>query len=141
MEALHPEVFRTCFAIGWIDGELRESESHLILEAAAAEGYDEATMADLRKCAADPVDFGEIDQSRLSPRERLYVYGVCSWIARTDGRVSTDEQAALHAVATVIGITGRGRVALDEAVASLGGTGGFDRTALRGTIDRLLAHP
>lgn len=139
MEQLHPEVFRLLCAVGWIDGELRPSEAHLILEAAQSEGYDAETMTMLQGCVDSPVDFGEVDQEALTPKDRLYVYAVSSWIARTDGRVSPDEQAALHAVATVIGVTGRGRQAMDDVVAELDATAGtFDRKALRGAIQGVM---
>ncbi len=139
MEPLDPEVFRLLCAVGWIDGELRPSEAHLILEAARAEGYDDETMAALQGCVDSPVDFGEIDQERLTARDRLYVYAVSSWIARTDGRVAPDEQAALHAVATLIGVTGRGRRAMDEVVSGLDASAGFDRDRLRAAIDEVLS--
>ena len=67
------------------------------------------------------------------------MYAVCSWIARTDGRVSADEQAALHAIATLVGVTGKGRLAIDEVVASLDVSGDFDEAALKGAIDKLMA--
>lgn len=140
MEQLHPEVFRMLFAVGWIDGELRPSEAHLILEAAKAENYDDETMAMLQGCANAPVDFGELDQGALTSRARLYVYAVSSWIARADGRVSKDEVAALHAIATVVGVTGRGRQAMDEVVTSLDTTGDFDQKALREAISKVIEH-
>lgn len=124
-------------AVGWIDGELRPSEAHLILQAARSEEYDAETMSMLQGCVDNPVDFGEVDQEALTPKDRLYVYSVSSWIARTDGRVSPDEQAALHAVATVIGVTGRGREAMDEVVAGLE-SGNFDRDTLRGAIQKVI---
>ena len=140
MEQLNSEVFRLLCAVGWIDGELRESETHLIREAAKAEGYDDQTMEMLQGCIDSPVDFGEIDQEQLSARDRLYVYAVSSWIARSDGRVSVDEQAALHAVATVIGVTGRGREAMDEVVSAMDLSAGFARECLREAIDKVLGN-
>ena len=138
MEQLHPEVFRLLCAVGWIDGELRPSEAHLILEAAKSEEYDADTMAMLQGCVDTPVDFGEVDQGSLTPKDRLYVYAVSSWIALSDGRVSKDEQAALHAVATVIGVTGRGREAMDEVARELNTSGQFDRQALRSAIQKVI---
>ena len=118
MNRLSIEVFKTLFAVGWIDGELRESESYLILAAARAEGLDEAQLAQLAPYASQPIDFGEIEVGSLEPDARLYIYAVASWIAHTDGRVAPTERHALPAVATLCGISGRGRVAMDEQVAT-----------------------
>ena len=133
MSELNPEVFRFLFALGWIDGELRESEAHVILEAARAEGFDEATLTTLEQCAHRPVDFTEIDQTALDVDSRLYVYAISSWIAHTDGRVSAEEQAALHAVATLVGVTGMGRSEMDGVVQDFLGRA-FDALLLRDAI-------
>ena len=117
--SLHQDVFRALFAIGWIDGELRESEAHLILQAADAEDFSDEARAAVKACAQNPVDFGEVDASALPADARLYVYALSSWIAHIDGRVSPNERAALHAVATLIGVTGRGREAMDEVIEKL----------------------
>ncbi len=116
---LHHDVFRALFAIGWIDGELRESEAHLILQAADAEDFNDEDKEAVRACATNPVDFGEVDASALDPDARLYVYALSSWIAHIDGRVSPNERAALHAVATLIGVTGLGREAMDDVIEKL----------------------
>ena len=118
MDRLSTEVFKTLFAVGWVDGELRDSEAYLILAAARAEGLDEAQLAQLETYRSEPIDFGEIEVGTLDPDARLYVYAVASWIAHTDGRVAPNERHALHAVATLCGISGRGRVAMDELVAN-----------------------
>ena len=138
MSDLNPEVFRFLFALGWIDGELRESESHVILEAARAEGFDEDTLARVEYCVHRPVDFTEIDQTVLDVNSRLYVYAISSWIAHTDGRVSAEEQAALHAVATLVGVTGRGRIEMDGVVRDFIGRP-FDAVALRQAIQARVA--
>ena len=130
------------FAVGWIDGELRPSEVHLIMEAAKAEGLTGEELAALEMCCRGPVDFGELDDEALDADGRLYVYAISSWIARTDGRVSPEEVSALHAVATVIGVTGRGRQAMDEVIDGLNASE-FSVTVLREAISakvRALKH-
>ncbi len=127
-------------AVAWIDGELRPSEAHLILEAARSEGYDADTLAKLQGGIEEPVDFGEVDQAALTADARLYVYAMSSWIARTDGRVSADEQAALHAVATLIGVTGRGREAMDDLVSGLDTSASFSQATLRKAIAERIAQ-
>jgi uncharacterized membrane protein YebE (DUF533 family) len=119
MERLSLEVFRMWVAVGWTDGELRPSEIHLIVKAARAEGLDAESMAAIDAACQSPLDFGELDQSALNMDARLYVYAMSSWIARSDGRVAPEEVAALHALATLIGVTGRGRQAMDEVVDEL----------------------
>ena len=116
---LHADVFRALLAIGWIDGALAPEEAEAIVRAAREEGLEEYTVEELQAAAKSPLDFGEIDASALSSRDRLYVYAVASWIAMADGHVTAEERAALHAVATLVGVTGKGRQAMDELVADL----------------------
>ena len=116
---LTPDVFRMLLAVGWIDGHLDDEESEAVLRAARAEGFEEATLAELAALSRGTVEFGEIDATDLGRAERLYIYGVASWVARCDEILSTEEWVALHAIATVVGVTARGREAVDEIVEAL----------------------
>jgi len=116
---LTPDVFRMLLAVGWIDGHLDEEESDAILRAARAEGFEETTLQELQALAKSPVDFGEVDRANLDAVAQLYIYGVASWVARSDDVLSEEEWAALHAIATIVGVTGRGRQAVDAIVEEL----------------------
>ena len=122
MPALSAEVFQTLLAIGWIDGSLDPDEAGAILMAAREAGLDEAAMASLVERSRAPVDFADMDLSRLDRDQRLYVYAVASWVARVDNEVTREESAGLHAVATVLGITGKGRRTMDDVVEQLRGS-------------------
>lgn len=135
---LHADVFRALLAIGWIDGQLQQDEGDAIVRAAREEGLDDAVVAELQAAARTPLDFGDIDVSALSSADRLYIYAVSSWIAQVDGRVTDDEQSALHAVATILGVTGRGRQAMDETVTELASRAQtLGRLDLRGLRDAI----
>ncbi len=141
---LNPDVFRMLLAIGWIDGHLDEEESDAILRAARAEGFEEATLEELSALAKAPVDFGEVDRTGLNAAAQLYIYGVASWVARSDDVLSEEEWAALHAIATVVGVTGRGRQAVDEIVEALAATSDkplrLDLTGLKERIAHKIAE-
>ncbi len=116
---LHKDVFRAIIAVGWIDGVLTEDEAEAILRAARDEGLEDYALEGLRVSTRAQMDFGEIDESALSREDRLYVYAVASWVTLVDGRIDPIERDALHAIATVVGVTGRGRVEMDQVVAEL----------------------
>ena len=98
---LTPDVFRMLLAVGWSDGRLHDDEVDAVLRAARAEGFEQATLDELHALSRGVVTFGDVDTSELAPSERLYVYGVASWVARCDEVLSPEEWAALHAIATV----------------------------------------
>lgn len=120
-KALNPDVFRTLIAIGWIDGELDEEESSAILRAAREEGLEEYTLDELEAATRAPIELDDIDITSLTSADKLYIYAVSSWIAQIDGTVTGTERAALHAVAALIGVTGKGRAEMDATVAELSG--------------------
>ena len=94
------------------------------------------------------ISFGERDSSRvvhfhmdfdaLDKGQRLLIYGVASWVAQADDQIIGDERAALHAIATLLGLTGRGRSVIDDTVAALraepDAPGRLDLAALRERI-------
>jgi uncharacterized membrane protein YebE (DUF533 family) len=113
------ELFQSLLAIGWIDGELAESERDAILAAARQSGLAAADLAKLEAMAGSPVTFSDMDFTPLSAEQRLFVYAVASWVAKVDDIVTGDERAALHAIGTLLGITGTGRRRMDETVDQL----------------------
>ncbi len=121
MPTLSAEVFQTLLAIGWVDGSLDPDEASAILMAARDAGLDDAAMARLLEQSQERVDFADMDLSGLDREQRLYVYAVASWVARADNEVTRDESAALHAVATILGVTGKGRRTMDDVVEQLRG--------------------
>lgn len=116
---LTPDAFRMLLAVGWMDGRLDEAEADAILRAARAEGFEEATLDELAALSRAPVSFGQAVDGDLPQEERLYVYGVASWVARCDAVLTPDEDAALHAVATLVGLTAAGRDQVDVIVEQL----------------------
>ena len=141
------EVFQTLMAIGWIDGRLDPEEGDAILKAALDAGLWDEQIEQLDLMQESPVDFTDLDTTALSTEQRLYVYAVASWVARADNEVTAAEDAALHAVATVIGVTGKGRRAMDLMVEDLRGTEAaparLDLVGMRAHIVSALteAHP
>jgi hypothetical protein len=143
MATLTPQVFQTLLAVGWIDGDLAREEAHAILELATDAGLSDDALEELGRLASSRVQFTDLDVAGLSRDQRLFVYATSSWVARADRVVTDDEQAALHAVATVLGLTATGRRWVDELVDAWHGSeqrpGRFDLSTLRTRLDEALA--
>jgi len=134
------ELFQSLLAIGWIDGELADNELEAILGAARSAGRTEQEVQSLREMAATPVTFADMDFSALDGEQRLFVYAVASWVAKIDEKVTGDERAALHAIGTLLGITGGGRRRMDETVDALRASNDApERLDLRGLQERIAA--
>lgn len=113
------ELFQTLLAIGWLDGELVDAERDAVLEAAANAGLTETELSGLRTLSQKPVTFADVSFDHLRSKQRLLIYAVASWVAQADDRIEPEERAALHAMATLLGVTGPGRTQMDEIVAEV----------------------
>jgi hypothetical protein len=113
------ELFQTLLAIGWLDGELVDAERDAVLEAAVATGLPEGDLSRLREMAKSPVTFADMSFEHLGGEHRLLIYAVASWVAQADERIAAEERAALHAMATLLSVTGTGRQEMDRVVAEL----------------------
>jgi tellurite resistance protein len=113
------ELFQTLLAIGWLDGELVEAERDAVLEAAVEAGLSESELQKLRTLAQSPVTFADMRFEHLEGAQRLLIYAVASWVAQADETISGEERAALHAMATLLTVTGAGRKAMDDLVAEV----------------------
>ena len=89
------DVYVALAAVGWADGQLDQEEADAIVRTALEEGLDIDEIAEIEEATKNPVDIGVIDRKNLSKEDRLFVYGVASWITRLDGVVTESEQAAL----------------------------------------------
>ena len=73
MPEMSVELFQTLLAVGWLDGELDDSEREGILEAAAASGLAAEDLAKLRALAATRVTFADMDYDHLDAAQRLLI--------------------------------------------------------------------
>jgi uncharacterized membrane protein YebE (DUF533 family) len=115
-ERLGTDVFIALAAIGWADGALDSEEADAIVRAAVDEGLDLGEIASIESATRERVDLGVIDRSTLSKEDRLFVYAIACWIARIDGKVSDEENAALAALGERLAIPERPRASA-EAIA------------------------
>jgi uncharacterized membrane protein YebE (DUF533 family) len=110
---LKRDVFVALAAIAWADGELDAEEADAIVRAAVDEGLELDEIAEIEKATSSKIDLGVIDRSGLTKEDRLFVYGVASWIARIDGKVTDEESTALATLAERLGIPERPRAAIE----------------------------
>ena len=138
------DVYIALAAVGWADGQLDQEEADAIVRTALEEGLDIAEIAEIEEATKNPVDIGVIDRKNLSKEDRLFVYGVASWITRLDGVVTEGEQAALAKLGEVLKVPEKPRAIVDgiaQDVANLSDDrpARYDLLALRRIIREHLA--
>ncbi|MES1173025.1 MAG: DUF533 domain-containing protein [Myxococcales bacterium] len=138
------DVYIALAAVGWADGHLDQEEADAIVRTALEEGLDIDEIAEIEEATKNPVDIGVIDRKNLSKEDRLFVYGVASWITRLDGVVTEAEQGALQKLGDALKVPEKPRavvdgIAQDVANASDERPDRYDLLALRRIISERLA--
>jgi uncharacterized membrane protein YebE (DUF533 family) len=138
------DVYIALAAVGWADGHLDQEEADAIVRTALEEGLDIDEIAEIEEATKNPVDIGVIDRKNLSKEDRLFVYGVASWITRLDGVVTDAEQGALQKLGDALKVPEKPRavvdgIAQDVANASDERPDRYDLLALRRIISERLA--
>src|SRR5450432_3212131 len=138
------DVYIALAAVGWADGKLDQEEADAIVRTALEEGLEIEEIAEIEEATKNPVDIGVIDRKGLSKEDRLFVYGVASWITRLDGVVTESEQAALQKLGDALKVPEKPRqivdgIAQDVANMSDDRPARYDLVALRRIIGERLA--
>jgi uncharacterized membrane protein YebE (DUF533 family) len=138
------DVYIALAAVGWADGQLDQEEADAIVRTALEEGLDIDEIAEIEEATKHPIDIGVIDRNNLSKEDRLFVYGVASWITRLDGIVTEGEQAALAKLGDALKVPEKPRqlvdgIAQDVANLSDDRPSRYDLLALRRIIGERLA--
>lgn len=107
------DVYIALAAVGWADGKLDQDEADAIVRTALEEGLDIDEIAEIEEATKNPIDIGVIDRKNLSKEDRLFVYGVASWITRLDGVVTEGEQSVLHKLGDVLKVPEKPRALVD----------------------------
>jgi uncharacterized membrane protein YebE (DUF533 family) len=110
------DVYLALAAVGWADGRLDQDEADAIVRTALEEGLELDEIAEIEQATKNPIDIGVIDRKNLSKEDRLFVYGVASWISRLDGVVSASEQSALEKLGDALKLPEKPRAVLDGIV-------------------------
>jgi hypothetical protein len=138
------DVYLALAAVGWADGQLDQDEADAIVRTALEEGLGLDEIAEIEAATKNPIDIGVIDRKKLSKEDRLFVYGVASWITRLDGVVTVAEQAALEKLGEALKVPEKPRALVDgiaQDVANLSDDrpDRYDLLALRRIIGERLA--
>jgi uncharacterized membrane protein YebE (DUF533 family) len=123
------DVFIALAAIGWADGVLEGDEADAIVRAAIDEGIDLDAIREIEAATKSKIELGVIDRSSMSKEDRLYVYGLATWIARMDGKVTEDETAALAKLGERLGVPERPRANVEAIVKDIAALPEGDRPA------------
>jgi uncharacterized membrane protein YebE (DUF533 family) len=138
------DVYLALAAVGWADGQLDQEEADAIVRTALEEGLEIDQIAEIEQATKSPIDLGVIDRKNLSKEDRLFVYGVASWITRLDGVVSAAEQTVLEKLGDALNVPEKPRrvvdgIAQDVANMSDDRPARYDLHALRRIIGERLA--
>ena len=138
------DVYLALAAVGWADGKLDQEEADAIVRTALEEGLELDEIAEIEEATKNPIDMGVIDRKNLSKEDRLFVYGVASWITRLDGVVSAAEQAALDQLGDALKLPEKPRTVVDGIAQDVANMSDerpdrYDLLALRRIIGERLA--
>ena len=89
------DVWMALAAIGWADGKLAQDEADAIVRTALEEGIDLDEIGEIEEATKNPISLGDIDLTKLTKEDRLFIFAVACWLVRIDGEVTDDERAAL----------------------------------------------
>ena len=103
MAKLPPESYVALAAVAWADGRMSKNEAQGLLHAAKTLGLDEVELAVVEKATKEKVDLSAFDADKLSSWQRLYTYGIASWLSRLDGVTNAEELDSLRDLATKLG--------------------------------------
>ncbi len=138
------DVYLALAAVGWADGQLDQEEADAIVRTALEEGLEIDEIAEIEEATKNPIDIGVIDRKNLSKEDRLFVYGVASWITRLDGVISEGEQSALEKLGDVLKVPEKPRLVVDGIAQDVANMSDerpdrYDLLALRRIIGERLA--
>lgn len=143
---LGQDVFIALAAVGWSDGKLDGDEADAIVRCALEEGLELEDINAIEEATQNPVDIGDIDLSKMTKADRLFIYAVGTWIVRIDGHVADEEKSALEKLAVALKVPEKPRQHAEKIAEEIGKLGESDKPAffnlpkLRRTLKHRLAE-
>jgi hypothetical protein len=93
---LGKNVFLALAAVGMADGAASDAELEALVHAAEESGIEGAELEEIKTAArTSKGNFKEVGKLKLTPEERLFAYGIATWLVRIDGMVMPEEKMAL----------------------------------------------
>lgn len=122
-------MFLALAAVGWADGELAADEADAIVRCALEEGLELEEITAIEEATKTRVDLGDIDISKLTKADRLFVYAVATWIVGIDGTVADAEQEVLDKLGASLKIPDKPREHANAIALEIGSLGESDKPA------------
>lgn len=104
------DVFMALAAIGWADGKLDQEEADAIVRTALEEGFSIEEIEEIEAATKNPIQLADIDLSKLTKEDRLFVYAVATWMSGIDGLVSEPERDAIAKLGDLLKIPEKPRL-------------------------------
>jgi len=94
---LGKNVFLALSAVGMADGGASVDELEALAHAARESGIEGADLEEIKAAAqSSKGNFDGVAKLQLTPEERLFAYGIATWLVRVDGVVMPEEKMALY---------------------------------------------
>lgn len=122
-ERLGREVFLALAAVGWADGKLDQDEADAIVRTALEEGLELEEIAGIEEATKQPIAMEDVAFGKMSKADRLFVYAVATWMARLDGVVDPQENAALAKLGQALGVPDKPREHAEAIAKEIGALG------------------
>ena len=104
-----PDTLIALAAVGWADGVMAPEEAAGIRGAARQLRLSSEAHSAVEQALQSPVTMAEVETLRMDRMTRLFTYAAAYWIATVDGKVTSEEQAALQALGDRLGLSGVAR--------------------------------
>jgi hypothetical protein len=108
------DVFMALAAIIWADGKRHPDEADALVRAALEEGLEVEQISEIEDATKNPVSMGDVDLTKLTKEDRLFIYAVASWMSRIDGHLDPKEVEALDRLGAVLKIPEKPREHADR---------------------------
>jgi hypothetical protein len=142
---LGKNVFVALAAVAWADGKETPDETEALLHAARDCGVDDAGLDEVKRVTLEKATIDGIRKLAMTPRERVYVYAIATWLARIDGVVMPEEREMLARLGDILRLADGDRTrasAASFAVSQLEGgdkPSRFDIAKLAARIEQVMA--
>lgn len=124
---LSKDVFMALAAVAWADGEVSQEESEGVLHAARECGLEGADLDAVKQALRTKAELKTVRNLVLSPRERVYVYAIATWLVRIDGVVMPEERMMLAQLGDHLKLADGDRTRASAASFSIGELAGPDK--------------